>query len=821
MVDATADRRSFGQWLRHRRRELDLTQVELSQRVGCVPVTIRKVEADEMRPSKQLAELLVEQLGVPVEERENFIRFARGGKLVVSVATAASRHNLPHPVSSFIGRQREIAEVKRLISSSRLMTLTGVGGGGKTRLALQVARDLVDTFKDGVWWVELAALTDELLVPQVIAKVFSLREEPNQETSEILVNFLHNKQLLLVIDNCEHLINGCAQLAESLLEKCGNLRILATSREPLAISGEMVYQVSPLSLPGPDETSLKRSSRSEAVHLFIERAAAVKTGFVLTEQNLSAVVRVCEHLDGIPLAIELAAARVKLLTVEHIAEYLDDRFKLLTSGQRTALPRQQTLQAAIDWSYELLSDQEKSLFCRLSVFAGGFELGAVERVCTDQHLEAGDVLPVLSRLVDRSLVEVVQKGVRERYRMLETIRAYATKRINESGEEGSLRGRQLEYFTEWAEEVEPKMRGPEQMSWWERMELEHNNIRTALEWSLTGGETQMGLRLAGAAFWFWKKRNYWREGLKWLKDTLARTPTQQRTSARAKVLALAGYMAIDYYTTDPIIEWCEESLEIFWEIGDKWWISFVLLSIGWRKILLNQATFARDSFEESVSFAREEQDDWILSFALRGLGAAMERVDYESARPILEESILHAKLSGDRWALSEGMKQLGTLALCLGDFAQAESLGEECLSLVQEIGDKQLISEAFWIMGKAVLGQGDTRKARNFLEEALAFADSIGYLSGVSEYLISMGYVTEVEGHSWKAAVLLAAGESFLNSISTTIIKTPWDRNDYEHYMVMVRDHLGDTEFHRATAKGRTLTLEQAVRYALDENKDG
>ena len=273
---------TFGQWFRHHRRELDLTQAELSQRVGCAPITIRKIEADEMRPSKQLAELLLDQLGVSVEDRENFIRFARGGELALSVAAAVPRHNLPHPLSSFIGRQREIAEVKRLIGSSRLMTLTGVGGGGKTRLGLQVARDLVDTFTDGVWWVELAAVTDPALVPHTIAKVFSLREEPNQETGEILANFLHDKQLLIVIDNCEHLISDCARLFESLLSKCVNLRILATSREPLGISGETVYQVSPLSLPKPNETSLKRSSRSEATRLFVERAAAAKPGFEIS-----------------------------------------------------------------------------------------------------------------------------------------------------------------------------------------------------------------------------------------------------------------------------------------------------------------------------------------------------------------------------------------------------------------------------------------------------------------------------------------------------------------------------------------------------------
>jgi non-specific serine/threonine protein kinase len=810
---------TFGQWLRHHRRDLDLTQVELSQRVGCAPVTIRKVEADEMRPSKQLAELLVEQLGVPVEERENFIRFARGGELVEPVVAAERRHNLPNPVSSFIGREREIQDIQGLLDRSRLVTMTGVGGSGKTRLALEVACNLVDTYQNGVWWVELAMLTANSLVPQTIAKTFSLQETPNQQTSEILENYLRNKRILLVIDNCEHLIDGCAKLGEKLLQACLHLGILATSREPLGIAGETVYQVSPLSLPDPDETSPKKLLQSEAARMFVERARAISPDFSLGEQNMTAVVQICRCLDGIPLALELAAARVRHLTVEHIAERLDKRFDLLTTGSRTALPRQQTLRAAMDWSFDLLSKKEKILFRRLSAFAGGFTLDTAVRVCAGQQLGADDVLPELSRLVDRSLVEVVQNGGLERYRMLDTIRAYAAGRLHESGEEDRLRDRHLEHFTMWTEEVEPRLRGPEQITWWDQMEIEHNNIRSALEWSLTGGDVKMGLRLAGAAFWFWKKRNYWREGLQWLKDTLARAPIQGRTSDRAKVLVLASYMALDYHTGDPISAWCEEGLGIFRELGDKWWISFSLMCIGWRRILMNQATSARDSFEESVSFAREDQDDWILSFALRGLGAAMERVDYELARPLLEESILHAQVAGDQWALSEGLKQLGTVALGQGDYDRVESLGKESLSLVQGIGDKQLISESLMFLGRAGLGLGDTKRAQKFLEEALPFAESVGYMEGVVEILICLGYVAEVEGHPWRSAILLAASESFLNSISATIKSRPWDLRDYDFYLSKVKEQLGEVEFDRAMTEGRAMSLEQTIRYAMEVRK--
>ncbi len=390
--------KSFGQWLRHRRRELDLTQEELAHQVGCAPITIRKMEAEEMRPSKQLAELLGKALGVPAEEREGFVRFARGGEPSEPVTVSAPKHNLPHPVSSFIGREREIAEIRVLLSTTRLVTLTGTGGCGKTRLALETARQALDEFPDGIWLVSLASLSEPMLVVQTIASTLGVREVPPHPVLDALSGYLRSRSLLLILDNCEHLVEACAQAANALLQSCPQLHVLATSREALEIQGEAQYYVPSLSLPEEGQVPSPESMiRSDAVRLFADRAAAARNGFTLNAANSTPVVQICRRLDGMPLAIELAAAQVKMLTPRRIMAGLDDRFSFLISGNRTAPPRHQTLRAAIDWSYDLLPTPSQRLLRCLSVFAGGFERQAAAAVCSDESLPSASVLAGLSK----------------------------------------------------------------------------------------------------------------------------------------------------------------------------------------------------------------------------------------------------------------------------------------------------------------------------------------------------------------------------------------------------------------------------------------
>jgi len=468
------------------------------------------------------------------------------GRLVASPVGhgGGSPNNLPLELSSFVGREKQLAEVGRQLDANRLLTLTGSGGCGKTRLALAVAREMVEGFEDGVWQVELAPLVDPSLVPQAVASTLGLRDQPGRSPTEALSHHLESRNVMLVLDNCEHLVEACATLAEALLRYCPQLRVLATSREALGITGEVAWPVPPLSLPDlrrlPDIESLPSY---ESARLFMERAAAVRPAFALTEHNAPAVAHICYRLDGIPLAIELAAARTKVLSVEEISERLDYSFELLTSGGRTAMPRQRTLYATMDWSYELLLDEERALFRRLSVFSGGFALGAAESVCAGEDLVRGQVLVLLSRLVDKSLVAMREVGGETRYRLLETVRQYGKEKLDESGEEDEVGRRHAGYCVGIAEEAEQKLGEPNQARWLVWLEAEHDNIRAALSFSLgEGGEAGEGVRLAAAMWPFWFARGYLSEGRRWLESAVSRT-APAGTLSRAKALNGAGWLA--------------------------------------------------------------------------------------------------------------------------------------------------------------------------------------------------------------------------------------------------------------------------------------
>ncbi|MEJ7816454.1 MAG: AAA family ATPase, partial [Rubrobacter sp.] len=426
---------------------------------------------------------------------------------------ASLTNNLPLELSSFVGREKELAEVKRLLEDTRLLTLTGAGGCGKTRLALAIASELLEGFEDGVWMVELVPLADPSLVPQAVASTLGVREEPGRSPTETLSDYLGSKKLLLVLDNCEHLIEACAALAETLLRSCSELRVLATSREALGITGEVAWPVPSLSLPDLRRLPAVESlPQYESALLFVERAEAVKPDFALTEQNAPAVAQVCYRLDGIPLAIELAAARVKVLPVEQISERLDDCFRLLAAGSRTAMPRHRTLHATMDWSHELLPEAERTLFRRLSVFSGGFSLDAAEWVCAGEELERDEGLELLSHLVDKSLVVAREEGGEARYRLLETVRQYGWERLSESDEAVEFRERHAGYYLALAEEAEPELKREGQVAWLERLERERDNLRAAMRWLLGRGELEEVARLGWALWLFWGIRAHFAEG---------------------------------------------------------------------------------------------------------------------------------------------------------------------------------------------------------------------------------------------------------------------------------------------------------------------
>ncbi len=681
-------------------------------------------------------------------------------------------NNLPRQMTSFVGREREMIEVKRLLSTTCLLTLTGAGGSGKTRLALQVAADLLEQYPDGVWLVELAPLLDPALVPHAVVSALGILEQPGRSSSETLADYLRPKSLLLILDNCEHLLSNCAQLAHTLLRGCPTLRILATTREGLGIAGEMTYRIPSLSLPDPERLPPPQGLMEyEAVRLFAERAAFSKPGFKVDSSNSAAVAKVCHRLDGIPLAIELAAARVKALSVEAIALRVDDRFRLLTGGSRTALPRHQTLRATMDWSYELLSEQERALLRKLSVFVGGFTLEAAERVCGDGKDES-DVLNFLTDLVNKSLVAFDEQQGQGRYRLLETVRQYGWERLVESGEDADARRRHRDYYLALAEQAELELRGPDQGAWLKRLDTEYDNLRVAIDWSrMEGGTLEGGLRLAGALYFFWEVRGL-SEGHEWLEGMLAQAKGIS-PAVRAKALNAAAFVAHRRGDNERIAALSGEALTLFRALGD-----------------------------EPGS-----------AFALHFLAHAAElQGNYAQAIEAMEECLALSRSAGDKWWLAASLNCLGEIVLRQGDSGRAVALGEESLRLARELGDTRQVAGALRHLGIVAGLQGDYERSEAMLKESLAQFWQLGYKFRSSHCLLELGRSACGLGHFERGARLFGAVAT-LRQI--TGVGLPYGQAEGDRAMTALRSALGDAAFAAAWAEGWAMTSQQAIEYAL------
>ncbi len=684
--------------------------------------------------------------------------------------------NLPIPLTSFVGRQREIEEIKDLLAHQRLVTLTGAGGSGKTRLAIEVARDLVDEFQDGVWWVELAALTDPGLVSQAVAKALGVREVPNQPLSETIASYLHSKKLLLVLDNCEHLVEACAPLAEHLLSACANLKILATSREPLGLAGEHVWQVPTLTLPDAHQLPLPQLlSGYEGIQLFVERAMAVKSDFELTVRNAFAVGQVCRRLDGIPLAIELAAARVKVLSPQEIAVRLNDLFGLLTSGSRTALPRHQTLRATMDWSHDLLTETERVLFRRLSVFAGSFTMDAARAICAGGSIRQIGMLDVLSHLVDKSLVIVAEQGQETRYRMLETIREYAREKLREAEEEDGARDRHLEFFMNLVEEVEPSLEHAEQQIWLDRLETEVDNLRAAIDWAAERQKTDATLRLVGALQRFWFIRPHHNEGVERLRAILAQPDATKPTTARLKALNTLFFM--------------------LWPSG--------------------QVMEAQSLFEEAVALGTQLDDRRNKALALLWLGVyETNKGEYRRARSDLEQSLEIWRELRDTTYTAWSFVFLGEVTVFENDSVRARALFEQSVPPLREAGDYPVLAIPLRRLGQLALYEGDLHKAKALINESLKHNWTIGDYRGVGACLAALGALSMAQGDVARAAKLFGVVDAVLEFIRTSLLL--FDQQQYERNVSQLRERLDEATFTAAWAEGRAMTLEQAKNYALE-----
>jgi predicted ATPase/class 3 adenylate cyclase len=658
-----------------------------------------------------------------------------------SLDNRALPNNLPLQVTSFIGREKAIEEVKSLLQKTRLLTLTGSGGCGKTRLSLQVAADLLEEYPDGVWLVELASLSDPALVVQATAQAVGVTEEANQPLQRTLLEHLKTRRLLLLLDNCEHLLSACAQLADTLLRSCPHLHLLASSREPMSIAGELTYRVPSLSLPDPSTPQTPETlSQYEAVRLFIERVQFHQPTFSVTDRNAPALASVCHHLDGIPLAIELAAARIRSLSVEAIEARLGERFRLLTGGSRTALPRQQTLRAAIDWSYDLLTEAEKTLLQRLSVFAGGWRLAEAEAVGSGEAVEEWEVLDLLTSLVDKSLVLYEEREDQERYRLLETVRQYAGERLGQSEETEQVQERHLTCFLALSEAARGHLMGADQVDWYDRLEAEYDNLRAALTWcEQTPEGTGSGLRLIGALGSFWEVRAHWVEGQTWCERMLSRAEAQADAAGRASALIVAGALARVQGRKALALGHLEESLTLSQGLEDRAGMALALLHLGQVRDGEEDPLPAKACYEESLALFRESGNKHGIARATGGLALSTWRQREETRAQAMMEEALHLQREvGDRRGIADCLVTLGKTAGVRGDLEAGRGLLEEALTFAREIQDRNVICDIFSTLATWAFQGGDYPAAQALLEQGMTIARAARDRRSISRYCICL-----------------------------------------------------------------------------------
>ena len=725
--------------------------------------------------------------------------------------------NLPVQLTSFVGREREISEVTQLLGTTRLLTLTGTGGCGKTRLAVECVRSLVDTYPDGVWLVALAGLADPYLVPSAIAATLDIREEPGTPLLNTLARQLRAWHCILVLDNCEHLLDACAQVAAALLERCPHLKILATSRQTLVISGETAFRVPPLSAPpkevGRSREDLLRTVLShDATRLFVERARASSPSFELGLGNASTVAEICRRLDGIPLAIELAATRVRALAPDQIAHRLDHDFHLLTGGSRAALPRQQTLKATLDWSHDLLPDRERVLLRRLSVFVGGFTLEAAEAVATGEGIEELEVVDLLTQLVDKSLVEAEERENAARYRLLEPVRQYAWHRLEESGEAPSVRDQHGAWCLDLARGAEDGAQGPDMPLSLDRVETEHDNLRAALGWGLAH-DVETGLDLVGSLAWFWGFHCYFHEGSRWAAALLG--GSARETLPRARALRAAAMMLAGEGDVARAVELAEESLRLCRQLDDRrelarslLWLARIIGSSG-------QQDRCEQLLGEAMRLGSEVGDYALVGDCFFSLGAfAHERGDRDRARPLIEESLAISRRIGDLHMIAYALMRSGRMELTDGDRARARQLLEEALGIFQRERYAFGIGGAQILLAYLALLEGHHEEAKELALRALALAGSLG--GWAQRHALELAVALEVRAGSHQRGVRLF-GAMDAESRDNGAAFQPFFRGAYDGAIAAARAALGDEAFARAWAEGQAMTLEQAVEYALDE----
>ncbi len=782
---------------------------------------------------------------------------------------------LPRPLTEFVGRRREVQSLRDLLDQRRLITLTGPGGIGKTRLALQVAAEIAERLAEGVVFVDLAPLEDPALVVQATAAAIGAKELMGQSLVDSITDMLQSRRALLILDNCEHLLGACAQLSERLLSGAPKLRMLATSRQALGVTGETDWRVPPLSLPSAN-SSLEEERGSEAVQLFVQRAQAARPDFALTPGNAQAVAQVCRRLDGIPLALELAAARLKLLTAEQIAARLDQRFQLLTAGSTTALPRQRTLRATLDWSYELLPEPERVLLRRLSVFPSRFSLETAEAVCGEgvqafrrsgvqdsgsggpnsevrgpapgpspltSHLSPESpplplspspplpsTLDLLGQLVDKSLLAVEEQDGEAVYRLLETTRVYGREQLRAAGEEQAVRARHAAQYLALAEKAGPKLVTSGAAEWLDRLEAVHDDLRAAMGWfTESASETarEDGLRMVTALWQFWRIRNAWgrvmgwfdepswREIARWLEALLAPSPPASRAGARG--LRQLGYLYRGYHLRDQARSVLEQSLAISEQLDDPTGAAAALSQMAALRAQEGNADEAMRLYHRSLELRREAGDREGIAESLTGLAGVEYRAGrYAAARPLHEEALAIQREIGDPLGISAALTSLGGTYYALGDHRAAREAHSESLAINQRLKHTVGIAWSLDNIAEAELALGDVSTARELYRRSAAMFLEMRHRNGAADCCVGMAEIAlQHGGQAVRAARLLAASQVLRNASQITL--TGANRTRFERLLEAVRSSLDETEFSEAWSAGESLTMDPAVEYALSE----
>lgn len=772
------------------------------------PITSLRDRRDDIPDS-------LETIVVKLLEKEPQNRFASSLEVVraleglsgptVSLIPSRLTGNLPIQVTSFIGREEEIRSVQDLLTSSRLVTLMGPGGCGKTRLALEAAQRTAAQFPQGAWLVELASLTDSTKLSKTVGMVLGIKEAKDEAWEGLTLETLRDQHLLVVLDNCEHLIDASASLVEKILRHCPQVSVLTTSREALGISGESPFRVPSLGIPDLRTVTTSHAiGQYDAVRLFIERAAAALPGFSLTPENAASVAQICARLDGIPLAIELAAARVALLRVEQISARLDDAFRLLTGGSRSALPRQQTLRMSMDWSYHLLSQPEQALLRQMSVFSGGWTLEAAEKVCLSCE---ADILDQLTSLVKRSLISVERKqGQESRFRMLEIIRQYGNEKLFQAGESESTRARHLDFYRQFFKQRHSQ--GENEDAWFQRVAHEADNLRTALEWSVEGGDLEAGVELAGIAWYYWYSSGATSEGRAWLQRLLEEY--HDETHVRGKALVAKGVLAWhqgDYIEARQSAQQGIELLKGQGELRDQ---AEAIHLLG--HIVFDQREFeaAKELFTESMKLFSDIDERSYRLTLISDLGMVHYlQGNYDLARLAHQESLELARLANERGAIAQAMERLADLSRLEGNYKQAEWEYRESLRILRDLNYRSEVAGVLHNLGYIELNASDLHNARVLLAESLAIQREVGNKQGMVECLFAFAGLSGLEGKTELAARLFGAAESILERIGAPL--PPADQAEIERYRQLVLDALGAGAFEKALLVGRQLQLEQAI----------